>query len=180
VASETVMNDLVNALKHNTFAQIVAIQEMYRYEQFKEANKVAPIWKPYTVMLPANMTGDPINVFPRNPKRSGFVLQNASTSSGAVTYSSRPFNIAEVTAVLANSSQGVIDAGTLQVGATMSIVTSGPLFVATGAAAATLEIVETIYGESTFDSSDTTPAGQHWSPSGRIEGFLNELAKELV
>lgn len=179
--TDSLIKDLVEAIKHNTYAQIVAIRQTYLYEQFKEANKVPVTWKAYTIVLPGRMVGDPINVFPRNPKRSGFSLQNASTSSGQILYGSTPFNITEVGQLLNNTGQGVINVGVLQPGTSTSIVTSGPLFVGNaGVTSATLEVNETIYQEMYRDSSNTTPSSDHWEPHGSIEGFFAKLAKDMV
>jgi hypothetical protein len=182
VAQTDAIKGLTEAIKHNTFVNMAAIRELYRYRQISEADKVPPMWKPYTVLLPGGMSGDPINVFPRNPKRSGFVIQNVPSSGGTVLWSSRPFNIAEVTAVLAGTTQGVIDVGTLVVGGQSSISTSGPLFVATASAsAATLQIIETLFYERNVDSTPgNDDAGKTWQPSGKIETFLDDFVKELV
>lgn len=168
---ESTIKDLVTALKHNTWANLKAIQEIYNYRQFDEANKVPPVWQPSTVLLPGNMSGnDPLNVFPRNPKRSGFVLLNNATSTGSVMFGSRPFNISEYVATLASTGQGKVDVGILAPGQSSTIVASGPLFVATtGSLPATLTVIETLYMEISQDAPHLS-AAQVAKPKVLVQG----------
>jgi hypothetical protein len=153
---EDVIRDLIKAMNDNAYVSKLVLTALYRREQMKEADKVPPIWRPLTVLVPGLVTGQnpvAINVFPRNPKRSGFSLLN--NSGGSIYFAGKTFDINQTTTTLSGTSQGVIEAGVLAVGQQISIVSSGPLFVgAASATASVLTVIETMFLETTKDTSD--------------------------
>lgn len=153
-------HELMKAMEKNTYVHQLLLTALWRREQMKEADKIPPIWRPYTVLVPGLVAGQtnprPISVFPRNPKRSGFTVLNSGTapSNGSIIFAGQEFDINEINAQLAGQGQGVISAGILVNGSQISIVTSGPLYIAPASAtAASLTIIETEFTETTRDTS---------------------------
>lgn len=173
--SSDAIKDLTKALQHNTFASLAAAKELYRYRQFDEANKVPADWNAYSVILPSNTAA--INVFPRNPKRAGFVLGN--TGSAVIYYQSRYFDINEILALETGQGSGVIQVGSLSTNQTANLATSGPLYVATGTGSSTLSVNELLYRETTRER-ETGEAGSHWEPTDALGNMLEAFVKELV
>ena len=183
-----IYHQLMEAMDRNTFATSLVLQALYRREQVKEADKIPPVWRPYTVLVPGQVAGQtnprPINVFPRNPKRSGFTMLNSGTGTniGNVYFAGQEFDINEIGQQLAGQGQGVIGAGVLVNNSQISIVTSGPLYVApTSATATVLTIIETQFLETAPQPRDDMGLHEGYCDANNRESTSDyHVLKDLV